>query len=92
MTFRSFFFLCSLPAATLVAEDTLESVTLDPVDVTARRPAPLTVPSAEAAAADLRLTPGGVETVVAERWLRGRASTVDDTFALSPGVVALSRF
>jgi len=68
------------------------TVTLDPVEVLADRGATLTVPDLAAARAELALTPGGVETVAAERFLRGRASTLEDTFALSPGVVAQSRF
>jgi len=67
-------------------------VRLPQVDVTADRSRPLTVPSFEAARADLALTPGGTETIDATRFLRGRASTVDDTFGLSAGVIAQSRF
>lgn len=70
----------------------VDPIQLEKLDVTADRPAPLTVPALDAARAELVLTPGGVETIDATRFLRGRASTVDDTFALSPGVVALARF
>ena len=66
-------------------------VVLDPVEVTAPTPS-LTVPSIDAARADLARTPGGTEIVDAERYLSGRASTVADTFFLSPGVIAQSRF
>lgn len=66
-------------------------VVLDPVEVTAQKQS-LTVPSIDAARADLARTPGGAETVDAERYLTGRASTLADTFFLSPGVVAQSRF
>lgn len=66
-------------------------VVLDPVEVTAQKQ-PLTVPSFAAARAELARTPGGTETVDADRYLTGRASTLADTFFLSPGVVAQSRF
>ncbi|MCS6242389.1 MAG: TonB-dependent receptor [Opitutus sp.] len=75
-------------AAPTTAEKT---VVLPELEVTASRTS-LTTPSREAARADLALTPGGAEVVAAERYLQGRASTVADTFALSPGVVAQSRF
>lgn len=65
---------------------------LDKFAVTGNRTAPLTVPSLQAARGALALTPGGTETIDAERFLRGRASTVEDTFALSAGVIAQSRF
>jgi len=52
----------------------------------------LTAPSTNASRKALAKTPGGTEVVVAERILRGRASTLADTFALSPGVFAQSRF
>ena len=52
----------------------------------------LTVPSAAASREELAKTPGGTEVVDAERYLTGRASTLADTFFLSPGVVAQPRF
>lgn len=67
-------------------------ITLERFDVSSDRTKSLTVPSAEAARIRISLTPGGVETIDASRFLRGRASTVADTFALSPGVIAQSRF
>lgn len=66
-------------------------VVLDPVEVTAQQQS-LTVPSIDAARADLARTPGGTETIDADRYLTGRASTVADTFFLSPGVFAQPRF
>ena len=66
-------------------------VILDPVEVTAKKQS-LTVPSIDAARADLARTPGGAEVVDPSRYLSGRASTLADTFFLSPGVVAQSRF
>jgi iron complex outermembrane receptor protein len=91
MIFRSPLILsCGLAALIpLCAEDALQ---LSQLHVTARQDAALTAPPPEQARALLGLTPGGVETIDAERFLRGRASTLEDTFALSPGVVAQARF
>jgi iron complex outermembrane receptor protein len=65
---------------------------LDRVEVTSERDKSSTVPSLATARSQLALTPGGAETIDANRYLRGRASTVEDTFALAPGVIAQSRF
>ncbi|HTO03725.1 MAG TPA: TonB-dependent receptor, partial [Opitutus sp.] len=67
-------------------------ITLERFEVSSDRTKSLTVPSAEAARIRISLTPGGVETIDANRYLRGRAATVADTFALSPGIIAQSRF
>ena len=67
-------------------------VTLERFEVNSDRTKSLTVPSVTAARASLSLTAGGAETIDAARYLRGRSSTVNDTFALSPGVLAQSRF
>ena len=67
-------------------------VQLERVQVSSDRTKSLTVPSLEAARLQLFLTPGGTETIDSARFLRGRSSTVEDTFALSPGVIAQSRF
>jgi iron complex outermembrane recepter protein len=56
------------------------------------RPVSKTVPTAVESRAELAKTPGGTEVVEADRYLLGRASTMADTFALSPGVVAQPRF
>ncbi|MBE2213927.1 MAG: TonB-dependent receptor [Opitutaceae bacterium] len=80
------------PASSGDANSTEHTVDLDPLVVVADRGDSLTVPSAQAAGVEIRLTPGGVELIDASRFLRGRASTVEDTFALSPGVIAQSRF
>ncbi|MBP6505998.1 MAG: TonB-dependent receptor [Opitutaceae bacterium] len=90
--FRTFNLGLATATLSLAAATDPAPIQLDRLDVTASRPAPLTVPALDAASAELRFTPGGVETIAADRFLRGRASTVDDTFALSPGVIALSRF
>lgn len=87
----------SLLLSLLAVAATAQTVTPPPVqlgkfDVTADRSKPLTVPSLEAARAELLLVPGGVETIDSARFLRGRSSTVEDMFALSAGVIAQSRF
>lgn len=55
-------------------------------------PVSKTVPSVEESRRELAKAPGGNEVIEADRYLRGRASTMADTFALSPGVVAQPRF
>ena len=52
----------------------------------------LTQPSLKQDRLELGKIPGGTETIAAERYLTGRASTFAETFFLSPGVVAQSRF
>jgi iron complex outermembrane receptor protein len=71
---------------------TCPRVELDAFAITAPCLPSLTVSNLEATRVALTLVPGGTETIDAERYLRGRASTVADTFALSAGVVAQSRF
>ncbi len=78
-----------LPLALAATEPLVQ---LAPLDVTAERTPSLTVNTFAATAAELRLTPGATELVDAARFLRGRASTLEDTFFLSPGVIAQSRF
>ncbi len=92
MNFRYLLLSLSIATAVIAADDDSLPIQLEPLDVNATRPAPLTVPTVDAAREELALTPGGIETIDADRYLRGRASTVDDAFALSPGVIALSRF
>lgn len=76
-------------AACFAAEpETLDTLTVE----AAREKSARTVPTAEESRKDLQQTPGGVEVVDAERYLRGRSSTVADTFALSAGVFAQPRF
>lgn len=67
-------------------------IRLAPLAITTDREKPLTVPSLDEARADLARTPGGAEVIDFDRFARGRASTVNDLFTLSPGVVAQSRF
>lgn len=76
----------------LPAQSNPEVITLDGVEVTADRDKPIAIADLEAARAELRRVPGGAETVDAERWLRGRAATLADTFFLSAGVIAQPRF
>jgi len=52
----------------------------------------LTVPDEASSRDELRKVPGGAEVVASERFLVGRSSTMADTFALSPGVIAQPRF
>lgn len=51
-----------------------------------------TLASVDESREQLALTPGAVEVIDAERFLKGRASTLSDTLALSPGVFAQPRF
>jgi iron complex outermembrane receptor protein len=60
--------------------------------VTAPKVKSLTSQTATESREELLKVPGGTEVVEADRYLTGRASTLADTFALSPGVVAQSRF
>jgi iron complex outermembrane receptor protein len=86
-------FALSIPLAAFAAEPAKDvPVTLDQVGVSADRYKPLTIPSLEESRADLARVPGGAETIDFARFARGRASTVNDIFALSAGVVAQSRF
>jgi len=88
--------LFSVPAvlalvSTGVWAQTVPVVLLPEVEVSAPQSS-LTVPSIDAARVDLARTPGGTEVIDAERYLTGRASTLADTFFLSPGVFAQPRF
>jgi iron complex outermembrane receptor protein len=65
---------------------------LDVIEVQANRENSKTVPSVEKAREELAKTPGGTEVVDSDRYLTGRASTLADTFFLSPGVFAQPRF
>jgi iron complex outermembrane receptor protein len=65
---------------------------LDPITVKSRSDLTLTQPTLKQDRHDLAKIPGGTETIDSERFLTGRSSTFTDTFALSPGVVAQSRF
>ncbi|BCU79320.1 TonB-dependent receptor [Luteolibacter sp. LG18] len=85
--------LCGI-ASTVSAETASDSTrkALPDMVVSAAKEKSLTSPSAQASREELAKTPGGTEVVEADRYLRGRSSTLADTFALSPGVFAQSRF
>ncbi len=88
--------LLPLPTALLFTAPLLglPLVELEPVDTTAPAPAApsLTVPDLDAARAELARVPGGAGIIDSDAYLRGRASTLADTFALAPGVFAQPRF
>ena len=75
---------------TVVAQD----LTAPEVQVVAPRAAPVTTPTApgiEAARERLDTVPGGASIVDADAYKTGRASTVQDTLGLAPGVFIQSR-
>lgn len=77
----------------LIGSAIAETTQLSPLVVEAKAiPASKTVPTVRESREELAKTPGGTEVVDAERYLRGRASTLAETFALSPGVVAQARY
>lgn len=65
--------------------------TLDQITVTADRLTP-SAPGEGAARAEAERVPGGANVVGASEYADGRASTLADVFALTPGVFAQSRF
>ncbi len=65
---------------------------LDTTIVKSTNAATLTQPTLAQDKLELARIPGGTETINPDRYLTGRASTFADAFALSPGVVAQSRF
>lgn len=69
-----------------------EPETLDTTTIKSTSQETLTQPALEQDRLELRKIPGGTETISSERYLKGRSSTLADTFYLSPGVVAQSRF
>jgi len=86
--FHSLTLFCLLIGPVAAQTDELENLVVE-----AERDDPsLTVPSVATSRVELAKTPGGTEVIDAERFLRGRASTMADTFALSPGVIAQPRF
>jgi iron complex outermembrane recepter protein len=82
------FILTFFPACLLSAQ----VQTLEPFVVEANKTPTITQPTLEEARRELESIPGGTETIDAERYLTGRASTFADMFFLSPGVVAQPRF
>jgi iron complex outermembrane receptor protein len=86
--------LCGIAASSLAAEpptNPAENLMQDMI-VTSTKSKSLTSSTATESREELHKVPGGTEVVDADRYLTGRASTLADTFALSPGVVAQSRF
>jgi iron complex outermembrane receptor protein len=82
-----------LIACGLIGSAAADTTQLKPLVVEAQAiPASKTVPTVQESREELAKTPGGTEVVDAERYLRGRASTLAETFALSPGVVAQARY
>lgn len=81
----------ALASAAFAGVESDAPVQMAPFDTTGTR-FTLTAPSLDEARADLARTPGGSEVIDATRYERGRASTVNDLFALSPGVFAQTRF
>jgi iron complex outermembrane receptor protein len=82
-----------LPAA-LAATAAAEDLTAPEVHVVAEpsaAPLTLTAPGIEAARERIDLVPGGAEVVDADEYKTGRASTVQDTLGLAPGVFIQSR-
>ncbi len=75
-------------AGAALAQDELDTLTVE----ARRMKQSQTVPTAAESRAEMVKTPGGIDVIDAESFLRGRASTVADTFALSPGVFAQPRF
>ncbi len=87
LSVKPYIFLVLIPSISLA-----EPETLAPTIVQADAIRTLTQPTLEQDRLDLAKIAGGTETIDAERFLTGRSSTFTDTFALSPGVVAQSRF
>lgn len=88
-----FSFRCFLLISAAIPQGIAQTETLQSLVVEADRlPPPSTLPTLNDSREEVLKTPGGVEVVDPERYLRGRASTMADTFSLSPGVIAQPRF
>jgi len=81
-------YLLTATTTAAIAQTQLETLTVE----AAREKASKTVPTVAESKVELAKTAGGTEVVDSERYLTGRASTLADTFALSPGVFAQPRF
>ena len=75
----------------LLALSTATSQSIDQVTVTARPPLS-TAPGEAAARAVLKRVPGGANVIGRDEYENGRASTLRDVFALTPGVYVQPRF
>ncbi len=87
LTDQLFLFLSLISATTAATTELKPLVVAEKKEVFST-----TSPSLAEARKELVETPGGTEAIDPERYLTGRASTLADTFALSPGVIAQSRF
>lgn len=83
---KPFFLLILSANAALAAPETLDTLNVKSAAES------LTLPTLERDRLELAKIPGGTENFSAARYLTGRSSTFADTFALSPGVTAQSRF
>ena len=84
---KPFLFLIITSSIAIAEPDMLETTIIKSNNELSR-----TQPTLEQDKLELSKIPGGTETIDVERYLKGRSSTLADTFALSPGVVAQSRF
>ncbi len=84
---KPYFYLLLSPSIILA-----QTETLNPTTAIALSNPSLTQPSLMLDRELIAKVTGGTETIDAERFLTGRSSTFADTFALSPGVIAQSRF
>ena len=81
-------YLLTASTTAAIAQTELDTLTVEAAREKASKP----VPTVAESRVELAKTPGGTEVVDSERYLTGRASTLADTFALSPGVFAQPRF
>lgn len=83
--------LALLLAAVVAHAEPTAPRTLEQITVTADRPT-LSAPGEDAARAEAERVPGGANVVGQSEYADGRASTLADVFALTPGVFVQSRF
>lgn len=83
----------TLSGAQLYADSgTAEVVELESMNIQGEAPPSLISPDMETARQELGNIAGGAGIVDSDDYLKGRASTLADTFAFAPGVFAQSRF
>lgn len=89
----SLFFVLFHPGLLAAETDAMSIVELEAFEVSAERgSSTLTMPGLDEARELIMLTPGGVDILDANAYMRFRASTLNDVLAFSPGVFAQSRF
>jgi iron complex outermembrane recepter protein len=88
---RCFIPLAVVSLSTAAGAFAQQSSSLDQVTIIAERLTP-TAPGEAAARAEVARVPGGAEVVAREEYADGRASTLADVFAFSPGVFVQPRF